>query len=260
MPSYVTSRDGTRIAYDSRGNGPSLVIVLGALNTRKSGAALAKLLSNRFTAVSYDRRGRGNSSDSSSYSPAREVEDLGTVIDALGEPACLYGHSSGGALAAQVAVEAPKRVRKLAVYEVPYAMSPEGRAAAGEYFAQVTKLISADRRADAVGLFVKSVGVSDKQLKALQRMPMWKGLERIAPTLAYDSQVMGKGHALPASLLARVATPTLVMHGEKGAPFIREAAIRISQTIPGARLETLAGQSHGVAPKAVAPRLEAFFR
>ena len=88
---------------------------------------------------------------------------------------------------------------------------------------------------------------------------MWKGLERLAPTLAYDSEVLGEGNALPAALLSSVTTPTLVMHGGAGPPAMRDAARAISEAIPGAGLRTLAGQTHGVSPKVLAPILEAFF-
>src|SRR6266567_1477408 len=121
MRQFVTSKDGTRIAYDKTGDGPAVLIVLGALNKRTSGTKLAKLLAARFTAVSYDRRGRGDSSDSASYAPEREVEDIAALIDAVGEPVCLYGHSSGAALAISAAVKLRKEVKRLAIYEAPNA-------------------------------------------------------------------------------------------------------------------------------------------
>ena len=49
MRQSVTSNDGTRIAYEEAGRGDAVIIVLGALNSRKSGTKLAKLLAPRFT-------------------------------------------------------------------------------------------------------------------------------------------------------------------------------------------------------------------
>ena len=88
---------------------------------------------------------------------------------------------------------------------------------------------------------------------------MWKGLEKLAPTLVYDSEVLGEGHSLPAALLSRVRMPTLVMHGGAGSPAMRDAARTISEAIPNAELRTLARQTHGVSPKVLAPVLEEFF-
>jgi pimeloyl-ACP methyl ester carboxylesterase len=259
MRQFVNSRDGTRIAYETTGDGQAALIVLGALNSRKSGTKLAKLLASKFTAVSYDRRGRGDSSDSASYSPEREVEDIAALIDAVGAPVCLYGHSSGAALAIAAAVKLRKQVTKLAIYEAPYSLDSHARKAAKEYYAALKKTLSAGHNGDAVVLFVRSVGVSDKQIQAMKQMPMWKGLEKLAPTLVYDSEVLGEGHSLPAALLSRVRMPTLVMYGGAGSPAMRDAAQAISEAIPKAELRTLDRQTHGVSPKVVAPVLEEFF-
>ena len=255
----ATSQDGTKIAYDTTGKGPALILVLGALNTRKSGARLAKLLAAQFTVISYDRRGRGDSTDTAPYSPQREVEDIAALIGAISEPVCLYGHSSGGALALEAAIRLHNKIGKLTIYEVSYTLDKNARKAANEYYKTLKKVLAAGRKADAVALFVRSVGVSDKQIQAMKRMPMWKGLVKLAPTLAYDSEILGKGHALPAPRLSRITIPTLVMHGGAGAPFMRDAARAISETIPQAQLRTLADQTHGVSPKVLAPVLEEFF-
>jgi pimeloyl-ACP methyl ester carboxylesterase len=249
----VTSIDGTIIAYDKIGNGPALILVLGALNSRKSGTKLAKLLSAQFTVISYDRRGRGNSTDTAPYSPQREVEDLAALIGAVGDPVYLYGHSSGAALALEAAIKLPGKIGKLAIYEVPYTIDDNARNAANEYYEALKILLSAGHKDDAVALFVQSVGVSDKQIQAMKRMPMWKGLVKLAPTLAYDSEVLGKGHALPAARLSQITIPTLVMHGGAGAPFMRDAAIKVSEVIPQAQLRNLVHQTHGVSPIVLAP-------
>jgi pimeloyl-ACP methyl ester carboxylesterase len=255
----VTSKDGTKIAYDKVGHGPVVILVLGALNSRKSGAKLAKLLAPRFTVISYDRRGRGDSTDTVPYSPRREVEDVAALVDEVGGPVCLYGHSSGAAIALEAAFRLRGRVRKLAIYEPPYALGVDARKAAKEYDGLLKKLLASRRSGDAVALFMRAVGVSDKQVQALRRMPMWRGLEAMAPTLAYESEVLGEGHSLPTALSAGVTTPTLVMHGGAGAPPMRDVARAISEAIPDAQLRTLAGQTHGVKPNVLAPVLEGFF-
>src|SRR5918994_4527397 len=89
-PSYVPSADGTLIAYETVGSGPPVVLVGGAFGTRTDARELAGALSGRFTAAAYDRRGRGDSADTQPYSPARELDDLRAVIDALGGSAFVY--------------------------------------------------------------------------------------------------------------------------------------------------------------------------
>jgi alpha-beta hydrolase superfamily lysophospholipase len=66
----VTSKDGTTIAYDRVGEGPAVILVAGALSQRKFKklGQLAGLLAGQgFTAVNYDRRGRGDSGDAAPY-------------------------------------------------------------------------------------------------------------------------------------------------------------------------------------------------
>jgi pimeloyl-ACP methyl ester carboxylesterase len=89
----ITSQDGTTIAYDKKGQGPVLILVLGALNRRSQGKKLAELLSDRFTVISYDRRGRGDSTDTQPYNTDKEAGDIEALIDELGGNAYLYGQN-----------------------------------------------------------------------------------------------------------------------------------------------------------------------
>src|SRR6516164_6396515 len=100
----VRSADGTAIAYDQAGHGPALIIVDGAMSTRsgRTKPQLVDLLADRFTVLTYDRRGRGDSGDTQPYAVGREIEDIEALIDEAGGTACLYGHSSGAALALEV--------------------------------------------------------------------------------------------------------------------------------------------------------------
>src|SRR5579864_7169193 len=122
ITSTVTSKDGTRIAYDKIGHGPAVILVAGALCSRSfwSGPELAKLLARSFTVYNYDRRGRGDSGDTKPYAIAREVEDIEALIVAAGGSACLYGISSGACLALEATLSLSGKVKKLAMYEAPY--------------------------------------------------------------------------------------------------------------------------------------------
>src|SRR5438128_10008301 len=112
MAASVKSKDGTMIAYDRVGTGPVVILVLGALSSLKPGASLAKLLASRFTVTSYDRRGRGGSTDTAPYAPQREVEDVAALIGEVGGPVCRYGHSSGAAIALEAAIRLRQHIRK----------------------------------------------------------------------------------------------------------------------------------------------------
>ena len=117
----VTSADGTTIACERLGAGPALILVDGALCRRAFGPSrkIAEALSTRFTVYIYDRRGRGDSSDTTPYAPAREVEDLAAVIEEAGGRAALVGLSSGAALALEAAASGLP-VTTVVAYEPPY--------------------------------------------------------------------------------------------------------------------------------------------
>src|SRR2546429_6305061 len=101
----VTSKDGTQIAYEVKGQGPPVVLVDGALCYHDSGPGrqIADLLSQHFTTYLYDRRGRGESGDTPPYAIAREIEDLDAMIDVAGGSAYVFGQSSGAVLSLEAA-------------------------------------------------------------------------------------------------------------------------------------------------------------
>src|SRR5260370_3004103 len=188
IPSTVTSKDGTRIAYDKMGHGPAVILIAGALCSRCfwSGPELANLLARGFTVYNYDRRGRGESGDTRPYAVEREIEDIEVLIDEAGGSASLYGHSSGAALALEAALRLGNKVKKLALYEAPYNDAAEAKLAWREYIEHLTELLAADRRGDAMALFMKLVETPADQIESMRHAPIWSRFEAIAPTLAYD--------------------------------------------------------------------------
>src|SRR5918998_1211125 len=112
----ILSRDGTRIAYRRIGEGPPLVLVHGAAADRGRWSPVLPALEKRFTVYAIDRRGRGGSGDAGSYTMEREFEDVATVVDSIGEPVNLLGHSYG-ALCALEAALLSRNIRKLVLYE-----------------------------------------------------------------------------------------------------------------------------------------------
>jgi pimeloyl-ACP methyl ester carboxylesterase len=266
----VISKDGTTIAFDQSGQGPALILVDGALQYRafdQGMAPLADLLAQHFTVIHYDRRGRGDSTDNlpKGASPEdalqREIEDLEAVIEAAGGSASLYGISSGGALALEAALALSSKVRKLAIYEVPYNDDATAQQAWREYVKQLKSLLAEERKGDAVGLFMRLVGASAEDVQGMPQHPMWHLWEAVAPTLAYDHIAdLGEDAAVPVDRAAHLAVPTLVMDGSQSYPFMHETAEKLARTIPHAQYRTLQGQTHEVAPEALAPVLIEFFK
>src|SRR5205085_9155607 len=96
----ITSKDGTTIAYTRQGTGPGVILVDGATAYRSFGSMpqLAELLAPQFTVITYDRRGRGESSNSAPLVLEREIEDIEALMTLTGGSAFVYGISSGACL------------------------------------------------------------------------------------------------------------------------------------------------------------------
>src|SRR5215471_21823208 len=184
---HVLSGDGTSIAFESNGAGPPVVFLVGAFNDHTTGAELALALAGRFTVVTYDRRGRGDSGDTPPYAVQREIEDLEAVIDAAGGPAYLYGISSGAGLALETACAVPAKVARLALYEPSFVVDDTRPPVPADAVGQVTGLLARGRRGAAVRLFLRE----DSQVPAvfvavMPLMPAWGRLKALAHTLPYD--------------------------------------------------------------------------
>ncbi|MEH0446552.1 MULTISPECIES: alpha/beta fold hydrolase [unclassified Streptomyces] len=257
MDKKTISRDGTELAYSRAGQGPAVILVSGAMSTGGTVAPLAGLLADRFTVLWYDRRGRGESSDTAPYAVRREVEDLGALVDAAGGEAALYGVSSGGALVLEAAA-AGLPVSRVAVYETPFAVDEAAERARAAYTADLTEALAQGRRGDAVELFLRLTGLAEEMIQGARRSPMWAGMEAVAPTLAYDDAVMGGGPA-PRERLASVGVPVLAVAGGASPDWLREAARTVADAVPRGTYRTLEGQSHMVDPNVLAPVLADFF-
>jgi pimeloyl-ACP methyl ester carboxylesterase len=115
---HVTSGDGTKIAYERGGNGPSLVLVHGTATDHSYWAPVLPHLERHFTVYTVDRRGRGQSGDTEPYAIQREFNDLATLVGSIDGPVHLLGHSYGALCSLEAALLA-RNVHKLALYEPP---------------------------------------------------------------------------------------------------------------------------------------------
>ena len=259
--SKVISKDGTTIAFNSSGQGEPIILVDGALCSRSFGPMpkLARLLSANFAVITYDRRGRGESGDASSYAVEREVEDMGALIAAAGGSASLFGASSGAVLALAAAANG-LNVKKLAMYEPPLvAGGGGGHRPPADCEAQLRRLVAEGKRSDAVKFFiVDMVGMPAISTYIMRILPIWPKLNAVAHTLPYDAAILGD-FSVSSKRPDSVRVPTLVIGGEKSPGELRSAVSAVADAIPGAALRMLKGQTHNVSVKALAPVLTEFF-
>jgi len=260
----IRSSDGTEIAYDRTGDGPALILVGGAFSFRRyrSWVQLAELLAPRFSVVSYDRRGRGDSGDAPAYAVEREIDDLGALVRAAGGSAHVFGMSSGGVLALRAAA-AGVPIERAVVYQPPFAVDASGHTPPPGFAEHLDALVGSGRRGAATSYFMREGMGVPRAFVGLLRVarPMWRNLEAVEHTLPYDLAVMdGTVHGRPLGdePWASIATPTLVLDGARSPASLHRAADALAAKLPHAERRTLEGQSHNVSMKALAPVLEEF--
>lgn len=259
----VTSKDGTKIAFDRIGSGPAVILVDGALCYRASGpmAPIAKLLAPHFTVFTYDRRGRGESTDTQPYAVAREIDDLNALIAEAGGSACVCGLSSGAALALEAANES-SAIDKLALFEAPFFVDDSRPPMPQDFVPRLHQAVARNERAEAVRMFLKLVGVPPIFVALMRFLPAWSKLTAVAHTLPYDFSIVAEhqqGRPLSTRRWDRANVPTVVIDGGKSPAWMRRGARELAGVLPQAHYQTLPGQTHMVQAKALVPALVQFF-
>ena len=256
----VQSKDGTILAYDVYGSGPALIYITGASCFRSFMPIVqdAKAFAREFTVYNYDRRGRGDSTDTQPYTIEREVEDIAALIDVTGGKANLYGHSSGAVLALEAALRFGDSINKVVMYDPPYVHDEAEKREYHGLSQRVQTLLRDGNNAQAMTTFLKGIGMPKPFVYLLRLMPAWKTMKALAPTLAYD---MAMTRDLPPlERAAHVRVPVHVMVGKKNPAGMYDVARQLANAIPGATFMALEGQDHMVSAKALLPHLSGFLK
>lgn len=266
MPT-VTSKDGTKIAFEKVGSGPAVILVNGAMSYRRAFDTtledLAQLLRSDFTVYDYDRRGRGASDNTQPFTKVREIEDIQALVEEAGGQAMLVGFSSGGAVTLETAAVTPG-ITKAFVYEVPFIVD-DSRQPLDDYEGRTTQLVAEGKLDELVEYFITVVaGVPAEFVGSLkQDQAMWARMRAIAPTIPHDAAFMSefmKGKPLPTGYWAKVKVPVLVSDGGASPAWLRNAADALAEALPQASRKTFEGQTHSVDPNVIAPAIIEFFK
>ena len=260
------SRDGTVIAYDQSGSGPTVILVSAALADRSGNRRIAKYLSDRFTVINYDRRGRGASGDTSPYSTDKEVDDIAALVDASGGSAFLFGSSSGSVLALDAAARLGSKVKKLYMFEPPFILDSSRSPMDTALSSAIDRQIAHGNRSEAVRLFfTKGMGIPSFGVTMMRLlMPGWSKMCAMASTVPYDLSILDgtqAGQPLPVQRWKNASLPIKVAVGSRSEPFFHSGAKGLVQIIPSAQYQSIAGLNHGallLAPTALGKDVQDF--
>lgn len=252
----VIATDGTEIAFERSGSGPALIIVGGSLADHQFYLPLANELRRHLTVYTYDRRGRGQSGDTSPYAVERELEDLAALVDHARAPVFVYGHSAGSALALRAAA-AGLGIAKLVLADPPFTPHSDNDEVAKAAFAEEAARLwelhdSGDYRA-SVKLFLGGMGVAEEAIEGMLGSPAGEGLIDSARALPYDYAVLGDG-LVPTNLAAKATVPTVIL----AARAMPETAQALADAMPNARFEAMEGSAHETPPAEIAERVTRF--
>jgi pimeloyl-ACP methyl ester carboxylesterase len=252
----VKSADGTVIAYDCAGDGPALIVSVGAFCTRQAFVAPGTL-QQCFTVVTYDRRGRGDSGDTQPFAPEKEYEDLAAVAAATGpEPPFLFGHSSGAAIALRTAA-AGLPAAGIVAYEAPF-LNEDTPQPAVDPADRIRELVNSGRRGEAVAFWMSEVvRLPAETLGQIDGAPWVKALEPLTPTLPYDLAVTAGG--VPTAELEKISAPVLILGGKNSPGWFQHSVAEQAAATPGAQLKMLHGYDHNAPPEVITPILIEFF-
>jgi pimeloyl-ACP methyl ester carboxylesterase len=239
----VTSKDGTPIAFWRSGQGPTLLLIHGATaDHTTTWRFVGPALERRFTVYAMDRRGRGGSGDATAYALAREAEDVAAVVEAIGGPVDVLGHSYGGLCALEAALLTTK-LRRLILYEsVPLS-------GANLYKPGITDRLDQLRAAgDVEGLLLtlyrEVVEIPPEEIELLRgQRDAWAVRLSNAPSVPRELRAE-QGYSFDPRRFAALSVPTFLLVGGDSPPRELDNARGVAAGLPRARVVPLPGQQH----------------
>jgi pimeloyl-ACP methyl ester carboxylesterase len=116
---YTSQRLKLHYAVWGDGSKPPLVLIHGGRDHARNWDAVADALAGRYTLYAADLRGHGDSAWAigSQYSMPEFTLDIETLVEEIGGPVEIIGHSLGGAIALQYAGTCPDKVTKVVAVE-----------------------------------------------------------------------------------------------------------------------------------------------
>lgn len=242
----ATAADGTRIAYETRGEGEPLVLVHGLAYDRAGWGPLPDLLAERFRVVLPDNRGVGESdAPPGPYTVAQMAGDVLAVLDDAGiEQTDLFGVSLGGYIAQELALTSSGRLRRLILCST--AVGGPSAVPMPERTQQVFATYPTMEREAGLRMFVEN-SLGERGVRELPELvdEIFRYRLGHAPTVdAWTAQAAAGATYVNDDRVDRIAVPTLVVAGGADVVVDPANAELLGSKIAGARVELVPDRGH----------------
>jgi pimeloyl-ACP methyl ester carboxylesterase len=235
----ITTPPGTTVSYRKYGGGPPLVLVHGGFSDDVTNWELVgPILQERFTVYAIARRGRGETDRTLGHRLEDEARDVAAVIQSIGEPVFLLGHSYGAQCSLAAAALVPARIRKLVLYEAPWP-----NALSRELLAPLEEFAAAEAWEDfSLAFFRDCLQVPVGELEQVRASELWPPIVADAKASLGDLRALVR-YDFDVERFAGLDIPVLLQIGSESPRelYITDA---LAAVLPKSRIEALLGQAH----------------
>jgi pimeloyl-ACP methyl ester carboxylesterase len=236
------------LEYELNGDGEAVLLIHGAL-VADALLPLAReaTLADRYRLIRYRRRGHGGSDPLlGAFSLEQQAQDAAALLTRLGvERAHVIGHSGGGAIAVQLAIDSPSLVHSLVVLE-PAIMPAEILSSFGEMAAPVLEAYRAGDSRRALDLWMNLVSCGpDWQTEVANAVPgAMKQTENDASTFFEVELPTIPEWVFDGERCRRISQPVLYLSGGESGPLIEAAKQHFKSLIPRSHQVVVPGANH----------------
>lgn len=232
---------GIRLYYEERGAGEPILLIHGTSSSALIWGTAVDQLSQLGRVIAYDRRGCTRSQRPEPYlttSVAEHTDDAAALLEALdASPAIVIGRSYGGAIAIDLALRYPDRVRALVLLEAGMVGLSADADRWLEKVNERVRVAATRDMASVAEVFIRSLlgdAAWHEMPEALKAMFMDNGPAIVA-------EMNGGDLRLATTELARIGQPTLVVGAADSPQAFRDMTDRIAGAIPDSRRALVEG-------------------
>lgn len=229
---------GARVRFVDQGAGPAVVMLHGFASAIENWAPVIPEVAKHHRVLALDLKGFGwTDRPPGDYSPQAQADLVFALMDQRGiKKAAIVAHSWGSSIALAMAIKAPERVTRLALYDAwvyEEQLPPFFHWARADGVGETLfNLFYRQRPDERIALaFYDRKYVTEEFVEAVER-----ALDRPGTTAAALAAVRGQRYAAFQRMYRKVQQPTLLLWGREDIVTPVSFGERLSRDLPGSKL------------------------